>query len=448
LTNQVYLDYIDKGVPMRKRQVIQIFFVSLTGISLISLLSAPIKQVRVIADRASIYSEPNRSSARIEVVEKGTILTLFQQNKVRDVWYYVSYESPRYGARISGFIHESAVEPVQEEPTPSPAKKMAEPEKLGPLPGKALTAPAKAEKETKAEPTAPPRIEEALVASRIPKSKVIKLPPQLPQLKDASWKPAVPIIVTKLPEKKEVPVKETKPAIPIEIMTATPLPRSRAVKLPAKEKAREDIAWKIIQPAAPVKKPEALPPPPPAIKKEKPQLPSAEPRQVKAPPREEPKKGQALFALGLGYGPSLGGAGAFFQLNTKAGFALHGGLGYYPTTLIYSETDWVKNKILYSVGVKYYLPFNSSFLFPYVDLQYGGLRVEAAQIVLGVWEYTYVLGHEQKTLWGPSALAGAELRKGRLGLNGAVGVSYALTEWEYINQKVFLSFDFSFLVYF
>jgi hypothetical protein len=231
-------------------------------------------------------------------------------------------------------------------------------------------------------------------------------------------------------------------------MTATPLPRSRQVKLPAKEKAREDKAWKIIQPPAPEKKPEPLTPPSPAIKKEKPLPPSAEPRQVKAPPREVPRKEQGLFALGLGYGPSQGGAGVFLQLNTKAGFALHGGLGYYPTTLIYSETDWVKNKILYSLGVKYYLPFKSSFFLPYVDLQYGGLRVEAAQIILSVWEYTYVLGHEQKTLWGPSALAGAELRKGRFGLNGAVGVSYALTEWEYLKQKFSLSFDLSFLVFF
>jgi hypothetical protein len=136
------------------------------------------------------------------------------------------------------------------------------------------------------------------------------------------------------------------------------------------------------------------------------------------------------------------------QLNTTAGFAVHGGLGYYPTTLIYSETDWVKNKILYSLGIKYYLPFKSSFFSPYVDLQYGGLRVEAAQIVLGVWDYTYVLGHEQKTLWGPSALAGAELRRGRFGLNGAVGVSYALTEWEYLEQNVSFSFDLSLLIYF
>jgi len=445
---------------MRERQIFKIIFMLLIGVFLVSLLSAPIKQVRVTTDRATIYSEPTRSSSRIDVVEKGAVLTLFQQKKVRDVWYYVSFQSPRYGARISGFIHESAVEPVVEEATPPPKKEQAEPKKLGPPPARALRAVPKAEekKEIKAEPLALPRVEELLLPSRLPKSNVIKLPRQVPRLREAVWKPIPTIPAAELSEKKEARVEELKPIIPIEIVAASPLPRSRQVKLPPKEKAREDRAWKIVKPIAPEKKPEPFTPPSPPIKKEKPEKKiqpvtpprpsSAEPRQVKAPPREEPMKRPGLFALGLGYGPSLGGAGVFLQLNTKAGFALHGGLGLYPTTLIYSETDWVKNKILYSVGVKYYLPVKSSFLSPYVDVQYGGLRVEAAQIVLGVWEYTYVLGREQKTLWGPSALAGAELRKGRLGLNAAVGVSYALTEWEYLEHNISFSFDLSFLVYF
>ena len=48
------------------------------------LLSA-VKQVRVIAERASIYIEPSRTSARIEVVGKGTLLNLLQDRKVKDI---------------------------------------------------------------------------------------------------------------------------------------------------------------------------------------------------------------------------------------------------------------------------------------------------------------------------------------------------------------------------
>ncbi|MDH7511723.1 MAG: hypothetical protein QHH14_02110 [Clostridiales bacterium] len=403
----------------------------------------------MIADRASIYSEPARGSARIDFVEKGTVLTLFQQNKVRDVWYYVTFQSPRYGARISGFIHESAVELVLEEKTPPPKKEAAKPEIVVPQPEKPTALPSKAEKEAKPESVALPRTLETLIAGLLPKSKVIKLPRQMPKPKDAVWKVVAPVSVIKPPKKDEVRVEEAKRAIPIETLTATRLPRSRAVKLPTKEKAREEVAWKIVKPAPlppSTRKKEEPKEKPPAVAPAKAQPAPAAPARL---PRREPSRPEhGLLTIGLGYGPSLGGAGVSLQLNTKAGFAVHGGLGYYPTTLIYSETDWVKNTILYSVGVKYYLPFKSSLLSTYVDLQYGGLRVEAAQIVLGVWEYTYVLGQEQKTLSGPSALAGAELRKGRFGINGAVGVSYALTEWEYLEQKISFSFDISLLVYF
>jgi hypothetical protein len=187
LTIQAYLDCIEKGALMKKRQIIQVFFISLAGVSLISLLSAAIKQVRVITDRAGIYSEPTRSNSRIDVVKKGTVLTLFQQKKVREVWYYVSFQSPRYGSRISGFIHESAVEPVVEERASLPKKEKVEPDKLGPPPERALA----------------------------------------PQLKEPVWKPTLPIPAAGPPEKEEVRVEETKPMIPIETLTATPLPRSR-----------------------------------------------------------------------------------------------------------------------------------------------------------------------------------------------------------------------------
>ncbi|MBM3284883.1 MAG: hypothetical protein FJY81_03330 [Candidatus Aminicenantes bacterium] len=434
LTIQAHLDYIEKGLLMRKRQIIRISFILLTGVSLVSSLSARIKEVRVTAERASIYSEPTRGSARIDVVEKGTILILFQQKKVRNVWYYVSYQSPTYGSRISGFIHESAVEPVVEEPPPAPAKKTAEPEKVEALPEKAVALPAETTKET-------------LIAGRLPRSKVIKLPRQMPEPKKAVWKLAAPVPAIEPPKKDEVRVEETKPVIPVETLTATPLPRSRAVKLPGREKPREDAAWKIVQPA----------PLPPSARKEEPREkppavvpaktpPAATPARL--PRREPSRRERGLLTLGLGYGPSLGGAGGSLQFNTGAGFSIHAGVGLYPTTLIYSETDWVKNELFYSVGLKYYLPLKFASISPYLDLQYGGIKVEAAQMVLGIWDFAYVLGHEQKTLQGLSALVGAELRRGRFGLNSALGMGYVLTDWKYLTQRLSFVFDLSLLIYF
>jgi hypothetical protein len=116
-------------------------------------------------------------------------------------------------------------------------------------------------------------------------------------------------------------------------------------------------------------------------------------------------------------------------------------VGLYPTSWIYSETDWVKDKALWSIGLKYYLPLKSTFFSPFVDLQYGGLRVEAAQVVIGIWDYNYILSREQKSLWGPSLLAGVEIRKGRFGISAALGVSYATTSWEYLQNKLSFVFD-------
>jgi hypothetical protein len=51
------------------------------------------------------------------------------------------------------------------------------------------------------------------------------------------------------------------------------------------------------------------------------------------------------------------------------------------------------------------------------------------------------MSYEQKTLWGPSGLAGVELRTGRFGISAAVGAAYATTSWEYLKDKVSFVFD-------
>jgi hypothetical protein len=104
--------------------------------------------------------------------------------------------------------------------------------------------------------------------------------------------------------------------------------------------------------------------------------------------------------------------------------------------------------MMWSVGLKYYLPFSTSSFFPFVDLQYGGLRVEAAQVVIGIWDYQYVLSQEQASLWGPSFLGGVELRKGRFGITGALGAAYATTAWKYLQNKVSFVFDAGLVLHF
>ena len=166
-----------------------------------------------------------------------------------------------------------------------------------------------------------------------------------------------------------------------------------------------------------------------------------------AEPKQPPKS--PLLTMSLGYGPSLGsGIGGFIQLNTRAGFSFHIGAGYYPTSYFYSEYDWVKNRVLYSAGIKYYLPFGNNRIRPYLDLQYGGISIEAVRIVTEIWYYNYTYENIQKTLMGPSLLAGIEIKMGALGLNGALGLSYNTTEWDYLVRDYFLTGDVGLLIYF
>jgi len=181
-------------------------------------------------------------------------------------------------------------------------------------------------------------------------------------------------------------------------------------------------------------------------KTEKPQE-EIKPQPFLVQPRKERDKFR-WFTLGLGYGQSLGGVGGFLQFNTRAGVSVHGGIGYYPSTYIYSPHDWVKNVILFNAGIKYYLPLSVDPLHVYLDVQYGGIGVEAAQVITGIWHYSFVFENKQKTLWGPSFLAGVEFRMGHVGLNGALGFSYNLTKLDWSVQNYFLTFDIGLLLLF
>ncbi len=389
--------------------------------------AADIKQVRVISERASIYIEPRRGSTRIDIVGKGTLLNLLQTKKINDIWYYVSYSSSRYGTRVSGFVLDSAVElaDVSIPPVPETEKGAA-----------------------KAEPRPP-------------------TPPSLapPPPKEAAKPEPQPAPTVKVEPEPPVPVEWS------EALVFTALPKNNSYPSPFKAAPFRDAVWQVIPPAAEIpKKPEKVetiaqpdkrkeaearevPPPTPPTEKKKPETlkPVAEPvkPQVIKPIRgQTPKRTLGRLAFGFGYGASFGGAGASLQLNTGMGMAFHAGAGIFPTTLIYSDSDWVQNKPLWSIGVKYYLPVNSPLFYPYVDIQYGGLRVEAAQVIIGIWDYDYVYSQEQKSLWGPSFLAGVEVRKGRFGICGALGISYVTTSWDFLEKRVSLSFDTSFVIHF
>lgn len=367
-------------------------------------------KVRVITDRAAIHAEAHTESYRIEVVRKGTILTLFSDVQTHPDWHYVHYQSPRWKAKVTGFIQAQMVESVSEEQVPG-VKEL--PEEKPPV--KKITLPEKSE-------TAQKEAEEKKVAE---KRKEERVPAALPGK----------------PEMKETPLRIERS------LAATSLPAYRSLSIQtASEIGKNPLVFQVIEPVKPV-----------AVSVEEEMLTAVLPagntfilplgesidtgiwKEVRAEP---------LLTFSLGYGPSLGGFGGFLQVNTKADISVHWGMGYYPTSIFYPDYDWVTGKVMFSVGMKYYLPWKTDAIHPYLDLQYGGISVEAVRVIKGIWYYTYIYDDIQRTIWGPSLMAGVELRLGLIGLNGAVGLSYVTTKWEYWDQPFFLTADIGILFYF
>jgi hypothetical protein len=276
----------------------------------------------------------------------------------------------------------------------------------------------------------------------------------------------------------EIPEEKPLEEEPFKIKVEELEPEEEVVELPKEEtpppppaKVEEEKVEEVKEDAKPeeeVVEPQREETPPPApvkveeVKEEpEPEIPAQleeevpekeEPEQV-VPPKdiirpETPPTIKSKFTVGFGYGPSLGGLGTFVQFNTKSNLSLHAGVGFYPVSAYYSQYDWLKNEMLYSIGIKYYLPFGNHKLFPYIDVQYGGISVEAVQIVTEIWYGDYVYENIQKTLYGPSVLAGIELRTGALGLNAALGLTYNTTEWEYWDSDLFLNGDVGVVIYF
>lgn len=96
-------------------------------IFLFILFSSPLlsqqKKVKVIDEKANIYVEPEKGSAVVEIVDRGTILTLLSTKKIREFWYYVSFRSQAQYITVSGFIHASEVEEISVAPEDTKGKK-------------------------------------------------------------------------------------------------------------------------------------------------------------------------------------------------------------------------------------------------------------------------------------------------------------------------------------
>jgi hypothetical protein len=68
------------------------------------------KKIRVDAESTHVYLQPDSSSAVIETLEKGRVLSLLTSRKIRKSWYYVYFKSEKTGATKSGYVLDSAVE--------------------------------------------------------------------------------------------------------------------------------------------------------------------------------------------------------------------------------------------------------------------------------------------------------------------------------------------------
>ncbi len=291
------------------------------------LLFPAVRQVRVTAERAAIYAEPSRTSTRIDIVRKGDLLNLFQQQKVKNVWYYVSYISPQYRGRMSGFILDSAAEPVTEgEPTTE--KPVTPPPKTGagakvkePSPEQAKlivevpAVPEKVEPKPAPKPETPkekPKVavySEATGITPLPRAKRLSLPRRTDSFQDMPWvilrppvpEPAAPIVVEApaVPEKVE-PKPAPKPEIAKEKPKAveyrevagfTPAPRAKRLSLPRRAVSVQDLPWVILQPPAPkTEKPQAPVAASAPAAASKPAMVKAEPKKSRLPLLRPPGK--------------------------------------------------------------------------------------------------------------------------------------------------------------
>lgn len=94
------------------RKAISIFL--LIFVLILSPLLSQQKKLKVIDEKASLYLEPEKDSAVVEMIARGSILTVLSQEIIKDSWYYVSFRSEDQSIIITGFVRASAVEVISE----------------------------------------------------------------------------------------------------------------------------------------------------------------------------------------------------------------------------------------------------------------------------------------------------------------------------------------------
>lgn len=68
------------------------------------------KKLRVASDYAHIYLQPDSSSAVIDTLDRGHVLSLLYSGKMKKSWYYVCFKSAKTGSTKSGYVLDSSVE--------------------------------------------------------------------------------------------------------------------------------------------------------------------------------------------------------------------------------------------------------------------------------------------------------------------------------------------------
>lgn len=148
------------------------------------------------------------------------------------------------------------------------------------------------------------------------------------------------------------------------------------------------------------------------------------------------------FSFGLGYGNSYGGLGVCGQVDLMEMIALHAGIGYFPAI-----EEPAEDTLLFSAGGTFYPKMDLEPFKPYVDLQFGGIGIEAREYI----DWWGEIEREQKTLWGISILGGAEIwLSDNFALDAALGLSLNLTEIEWVEEEadIFLALDAGIMVRF
>jgi hypothetical protein len=77
-----------------------------------AFLSAYDKKLKVVVDYTHVFLKPDDLSSIIDTIERGAVLSLLYSGKMKKAWYYVCYKSEKTGITKSGYVLDSAVEPL------------------------------------------------------------------------------------------------------------------------------------------------------------------------------------------------------------------------------------------------------------------------------------------------------------------------------------------------